>query len=137
MPDPAKATADVYVGWNSVQEAPAMTHTPARTTAAARTTRQSRQRTYGQALNEALELALARDPNVFLLGEDIGAMGGDFGVTPAFNQFWRRARAGHPLSEAAIVGASVGAAMVGITRGRDHVCRLPGRVFRPAGQQCG
>ena len=41
----------------------------------------ARTRTFVQALTEALDIALERDPNVYLLGEDIGEMGGDFGVT--------------------------------------------------------
>jgi hypothetical protein len=41
----------------------------------------TRTRTLVQALNEALDIAMARDPNVYMLGEDIGEMGGDFGVT--------------------------------------------------------
>ena len=115
MPDPAKATADVYVGWNTVQDVPAMAHTPAGTAAVAQPAPQSRVRTYVQALNEALDLALARDPNVFLLGEDIGVMGGDFGVTRGlWAKFGDERVRDTPLSEAAIVGASVGAAMVGM-----------------------
>jgi pyruvate dehydrogenase E1 component beta subunit len=75
----------------------------------------SRTRTYVQALNEALDLALTRDPNVFLLGEDIGEMGGDFGVTRGlWTKYGAERVRDTPLSEAAIVGAAVGAAMVGM-----------------------
>lgn len=74
-----------------------------------------RTRTYVQALNEALDLALARDPNVYLLGEDIGEMGGDFGVTRGLWAKYGDERVRDtPLSEAAIVGAAVGSAMVGM-----------------------
>jgi pyruvate dehydrogenase E1 component beta subunit len=74
-----------------------------------------RVRTYVQALNEALDLAMARDAGVFLLGEDIGEMGGDFGVTRGLWKKYGDDRVRDtPLSEAAIVGASVGAAMVGM-----------------------
>jgi pyruvate dehydrogenase E1 component beta subunit len=76
---------------------------------------QTRTRTYVQALNEALDLAMERDPNVFLLGEDIGVMGGDFGVTRGLFQKYGAERVRDtPLSEAAIVGTAVGAAMVGM-----------------------
>jgi pyruvate dehydrogenase E1 component beta subunit len=75
----------------------------------------TRTRTYGQALNEALDLMMERDGSVFLLGEDIGEMGGDFGITRGL---WAKYGAERvrdtPLSEAAIVGATVGAAMVGM-----------------------
>ncbi len=74
-----------------------------------------RVRTYVQALNEALDLAMTRDPSVFLLGEDIGRMGGDFGVTRGlFDKFGAERVRDTPLSEAAIVGICVGASMVGM-----------------------
>ena len=88
--------------------APARAVTPPTTTSA-------RTRTFVQALTEALDLAMERDPNVFLLGEDIGVMGGDFGVTRGLFQKYGTERVRDtPLSEAAIIGASVGAAMVGM-----------------------
>ncbi len=74
-----------------------------------------RTRTYVQALNEALDLAMTRDTSVFLLGEDIGRMGGDFGVTRGlFDKFGAERVRDTPLSEAAIVGICVGASMVGM-----------------------
>lgn len=74
-----------------------------------------RTRTYVQALNEALDLAMTRDSSVFLLGEDIGRMGGDFGVTRGlFDKFGAERVRDTPLSEAAIVGICVGASMVGM-----------------------
>jgi pyruvate/2-oxoglutarate/acetoin dehydrogenase E1 component len=80
-----------------------MTQTPART------------RTYVQALTEALDLALERDPNVYLLGEDIGEMGGDFGVTRGLWAKYGEERVRDtPLSEAAIIGTAVGSAMMGM-----------------------
>ncbi len=74
-----------------------------------------RVRTYVQALNEALDLAMTQDPSVFLLGEDIGRMGGDFGVTRGlFDKFGAERVRDTPLSEAAIVGICVGASLVGM-----------------------
>jgi acetoin:2,6-dichlorophenolindophenol oxidoreductase subunit beta len=68
-----------------------------------------------QALNEALHLTMAGHPEVYCLGEDVGRMGGDFGVTRGL---WQRFGAERvrdtPLSEAAIIGAAVGSAMVGM-----------------------
>lgn len=75
----------------------------------------TRTRTLVQALNEALDIAMARDPNVYMLGEDIGEMGGDFGVTRGLWAKYGDARVRDtPLSEAAIIGASVGSAMMGM-----------------------
>jgi pyruvate dehydrogenase E1 component beta subunit len=86
------------------------------TTSAANTTATTvRTRTFVQALNEALDLAMARNPEVFLLGEDIGKMGGDFGVTRnLFNKYGAERVRDTPLSEAAIVGICVGSAMMGM-----------------------
>src|SRR5438105_14059986 len=82
---------------------------PAMTVAAVRT------RTFVQAINEALDLLLASDPRVFLLGEDIGRMGGDFGATRGQSDKYGGERVRDtPLSDAAIIGTSAGAAMVGM-----------------------
>lgn len=68
-----------------------------------------------QALNSALDIMMAEDRRVFLLGEDIGHMGGDFGVTRGLFQKYGAERVRDtPLSEAAIIGSAVGAAMVGM-----------------------
>jgi acetoin:2,6-dichlorophenolindophenol oxidoreductase subunit beta len=68
-----------------------------------------------QALNNALDLMMAENDKVFLLGEDIGRMGGDFGVTKGLWAKYGGERVRDtPLSEAAIVGSAVGAAMVGM-----------------------
>ncbi len=68
-----------------------------------------------QALNSALDIMMAEDQRVFLLGEDIGPMGGDFGVTRGLFQKYGAERVRDtPLSEAAIIGSAVGAAMVGM-----------------------
>jgi len=75
----------------------------------------TRTRTFVQALNEALDIAMANDPNVYMLGEDIGEMGGDFGVTRGLWAKYGDARVRDtPLSEAAIIGTAVGSAMLGM-----------------------
>ncbi|MFE4966126.1 alpha-ketoacid dehydrogenase subunit beta [Streptomyces sp. NPDC056660] len=75
-------------------------------------------RTMGQvqALNEALDVALAADPSVFLLGEDIQEPnGGGFGVHKGLGYKYGTARVRHtPISEQAIMGAAVGAAISGM-----------------------
>jgi pyruvate dehydrogenase E1 component beta subunit len=68
-----------------------------------------------RALNSALDIMMAEDEKVFLLGEDIGHMGGDFGVTRnLFKKYGSERVRDTPLSEAAIIGTAVGAAMVGM-----------------------
>jgi len=75
----------------------------------------TRTRSFVQALNEALDISMERYPEMFLIGEDIGEMGGDFGVTRGLFQKYGGDRVRDtPLSEAAIVGTCVGAAMVGM-----------------------
>jgi len=73
--------------------------------------------TYSQALNEALREEMSRDPNVFVMGEDVarwGAGGGIFGVTrDLVKEFGEERVRDTPISEEAIAGAAVGAAVTG------------------------
>jgi len=74
-----------------------------------------RELTYWQALQEALQQEMRRDPRVFLLGEDIGAYGGAFGVTRGLlAEFGPERVRCTPISEATIVGAATGAAVTGM-----------------------
>ena len=69
---------------------------------------------YSQALRDALREEMQRDPDVFLIGEDIGVHGGAFGVSRGLlDEFGPQRVVTTPISEAAIVGAAVGAAVVG------------------------
>jgi 2-oxoisovalerate dehydrogenase E1 component beta subunit len=71
--------------------------------------------TYIEAISRAMWEELERDPSVFLLGEDIGMYGGAFKATKGFIQKFGPERViDTPLSEAAIIGAAVGAAVVGM-----------------------
>jgi 2-oxoisovalerate dehydrogenase E1 component beta subunit len=71
--------------------------------------------TYLEAIREALFEEMDRDPNVFCLGEDIGAYGGAFKVTDGLAARFGDARViDTPISEAAIVGAAAGAAHMGL-----------------------
>ncbi|MBI2943002.1 MAG: hypothetical protein HYY25_02270, partial [Candidatus Wallbacteria bacterium] len=71
--------------------------------------------TYIQGITEALREELQSDPNVFLIGEDIGTYGGAFKVTKGFLQEFGPARiVDTPISESAIVGAATGAALMGM-----------------------
>lgn len=74
-----------------------------------------RELTTAQAIREALAEALTEDPNVFVMGEDIGVYGGAFGVTfGLIDQFGPERIRDTPISEAAIAGAAVGAALLGM-----------------------
>ncbi len=74
-----------------------------------------RQIAYWQAINEALQEEMKRDATVVLLGEDIGAYGGAYGATRGLlDQFGSERVRDTPISEAAIAGAAVGAAMNGL-----------------------
>src|SRR4029079_16481305 len=67
-----------------------------------------------EAIREALAEEMRRDPKVFVLGEDVGAYGGAFGVTQGlFEEFGELRVLDTPISESAIVGISVGAALRG------------------------
>ncbi len=70
---------------------------------------------YREALQEAMREELERDPNVFLMGEDIGLYGGAYGATRTlFNEFGPERVRDTPISEATIGGSAVGAAMCGM-----------------------
>lgn len=72
--------------------------------------------TYRDALREALKEEMRRDPTVFLLGEDIGKYwGGAFKVTEGLaEEFGEERVRDTPISESAIVGSAVGAAITGM-----------------------
>jgi pyruvate/2-oxoglutarate/acetoin dehydrogenase E1 component len=75
----------------------------------------TRELTYLQAISEALRDEMRRDEAVFCLGEDIGAFGGAFKVTAGFiEEFGADRVLDTPLSESAIVGAAIGAAVEGM-----------------------
>jgi acetoin:2,6-dichlorophenolindophenol oxidoreductase subunit beta len=68
-----------------------------------------------QALNNALDIKMGEDKSVYCMGEDIGWMGGDFGVTRGlFDKYGAERMRDTPLSESAIIGTAVGSAMVGM-----------------------
>jgi pyruvate/2-oxoglutarate/acetoin dehydrogenase E1 component len=71
--------------------------------------------TFGQAVRAALREEMLRDDRVFLLGEDIGVYGGAFGVTDGMlAEFGPERIRDTPISEAAIAGAAIGAALGGL-----------------------
>jgi pyruvate/2-oxoglutarate/acetoin dehydrogenase E1 component len=70
--------------------------------------------TYAQAIHEALAEEMRRDKKVLLFGEDIGKLGGVFKVTKGLlEEFGPERVRDTPLSENAIIGAAIGAAIMG------------------------
>lgn len=73
-----------------------------------------REISYRDAVIEALDEELTRDPDVFLMGEDIGAMGGNFATTRGLHEKYGPQRVRDtPISEDAIAGVALGAAIAG------------------------
>jgi 2-oxoisovalerate dehydrogenase E1 component beta subunit len=73
------------------------------------------EKTYLQAIGDALRQEMRRDQRVFVLGEDVGVYGGAFKVTQGFQEefgHWRVIDT--PLSETAILGGATGAALMGM-----------------------
>ncbi len=71
--------------------------------------------TYADALREALREEMIRDPNVILLGEEIGVFNGVYKVTRGLlDEFGPERVRDTPISEAAITGAAVGLALAGM-----------------------
>lgn len=74
-----------------------------------------RELTYAEALREGLQQVMDQDDRVFLIGEDIGIYGGAFGVTAGLvDTFGSERVRDTPISEAAIAGACLGAALTGM-----------------------
>lgn len=74
-----------------------------------------RELTYAEALREALHQVMQEDASVFMIGEDIGVYGGAFGVSAGLiDEFGPERIIDTPISEAAITGACIGAALTGM-----------------------
>ncbi|TET68114.1 MAG: hypothetical protein E3J40_01915, partial [Dehalococcoidia bacterium] len=71
--------------------------------------------TYREAITEAISEEMARDDRVFLMGEDLGVFGGTFGTTRGLlREFGEERIKDTPISETAIVGFGLGAALIGM-----------------------
>lgn len=71
--------------------------------------------TYLEAIRQGIVEEMERDSNVFVLGEDVGAYGGAFKVTEGLlERFGEERVIDTPISESAIVGAAIGAALMGM-----------------------
>jgi 2-oxoisovalerate dehydrogenase E1 component beta subunit len=73
------------------------------------------QMTYLEAIADAMRVEMRRDERVFLIGEDIGTYGGAFKLTKGFlDEFGASRVIDAPISEAAIIGAAIGASLNGM-----------------------
>jgi len=71
--------------------------------------------TMREAISQALWEEMERDPNVFILGEEVGVWGGTYAVTKGFYDHFGADRVRDtPIAEAVIVGAAIGAALTGL-----------------------
>ena len=74
-----------------------------------------REITFLEAIREALRHEMTLDENVFVFGEDVGGFGGCFGVTAGlYQEFGPERVLDTPISESAIMGAALGAALMGL-----------------------
>ncbi len=71
--------------------------------------------TMREAISQALWEEMKRDPNVFILGEEVGVWGGTYAVTKGFYDHFGGERVRDtPIAESAIIGAAIGAALTGL-----------------------
>ena len=102
--------------------------------------------TYLEAINQAIREEMQRDEAVFLLGEDVGTMGGAFKVSAGLlEEFGPERVIDTPMSEAAIIGSAVGAALMGmrpiaemqfidfITCGFDQIINMATKMYWRSG----
>ena len=102
--------------------------------------------TYLEAINDAIREEMLRDEAVFLLGEDVGTYGGAFKVSAGLlEEFGPERVVDTPMSEAAIIGSAVGAALMGmrpiaemqfidfITCGFDQIINMASKMYWRSG----
>ncbi len=99
---------------------------------------------YPDAVREAFHEALGHDDRVFLMGQDVDAPGGMFGTTRGLHQEFGRQRVfDTPLSEGALTGIAIGAAIAGLRPVYLHnrpdflmLCMDQLVTMRPNGASC-
>src|SRR5205807_7376239 len=78
--------------------------------------------TYRDALNQALREEMQRDPNVFLMGEEVGVYQGAYKVSRGLlEEFGPKRIVDTPIAELGFAGIGVGAAMAGLRPGIEFV----------------
>jgi len=103
---------------------------------------------YRDAICEALDEEMARDESVFIMGEDVGIIGGNFKTTVGLRDKYGDLRCKDtPISEAGIVGMGVGAALVGmrpvvelmfcdfLMMAMDQICNQAAKITYMSGGQ--
>lgn len=71
--------------------------------------------TMREAISQALWEEMEHDPNVFIMGEEVGLWGGTYAVTKGFyDHFGAKRVRDTPIAEAAIIGSAIGAALTGL-----------------------
>lgn len=76
---------------------------------------EQRKITYREAIGEAIKEEMTRDDRVFVMGEDLGRFGGTFGTTRGlYHEFGEERIKDTPISETAIAGFGLGAALIGM-----------------------
>ncbi len=71
--------------------------------------------TMREAISQAMWEEMERDPNIFILGEEVGVWGGSYAVTKGFYDHFGGERVRDtPIAEAAIIGAAIGSALTGL-----------------------
>ena len=71
--------------------------------------------TYAEAIQEAIDEEMTRDPSVYVLGEDVAIWGNLFGCTKGLLAKYGKERVRDtPISEAALMGCAVGSAAAGM-----------------------
>ena len=74
-----------------------------------------KQMTYAEAIRDGMRFEMKRDPNVYIIGEDVGIFGGCFGVTAGlYDEFGPDRVVDSPITETTIVGHAGGAAAAGL-----------------------
>jgi pyruvate/2-oxoglutarate/acetoin dehydrogenase E1 component len=74
-----------------------------------------KQMTYAEAIRDGMRFEMKRDPNVYIIGEDVGIFGGCFGVTAGlYDEFGPDRVVDSPITETIIIGQAVGAAAAGL-----------------------
>jgi len=111
-PDPSELKTDVFAPFHfTVKDIEAEANLREKV----RSDEGMREISYAEAIQEALQEEMVRDGRVFLMGEDVGLYGGAYGASRGlFKEFGEWRIIDTPISEAAIGGAAVGAAMAGM-----------------------
>ncbi len=121
LAEEAEQTIEAAIDWARAQAEPdldgalAKVTSPPTVQAAPEPPPGDRAITYKQAINEAFHQEMARDESVVLIGEDVSRIGGIFGLTEGLrDKFGEERVRDTPISEGAISGCGVGAALMGM-----------------------